>query len=69
MLLFLLSLLSVAYLVFVLQRRFLTVEKIWLPPLNYILKPASLVFTCEDLRRVWKWEVEAGHYPSGHSRT
>lgn len=27
-------------------------------------EPATLVFKREDLQRIWKWEVESGHFPS-----
>ena len=27
--------------------------------------PPTLVFTRADLQRIWKWEIESGHYPSG----
>ncbi|KAG7449744.1 uncharacterized protein BT62DRAFT_944268 [Guyanagaster necrorhizus] len=26
----------------------------------------TLVFRREDLRRIWKWEIESGHYPTRH---
>jgi WD repeat and SOF domain-containing protein 1 len=26
--------------------------------------PSTLVFKREDLQKIWKWEIESGHYPS-----
>jgi DDB1- and CUL4-associated factor 13 len=26
--------------------------------------PSTLVFQREDIKRIWQWEVESGHYPS-----
>lgn len=26
--------------------------------------PSTLVYSREDLQKIWKWEVESGHYPS-----
>jgi len=28
------------------------------------VEPPTLVFKREDLRRIWKWEIASGHYPS-----
>lgn len=30
--------------------------------------PPTLVFKREDLQKIWKWEIESGHYPSTHPR-
>jgi DDB1- and CUL4-associated factor 13 len=27
-------------------------------------RPSTLVYEKEDLRRIWKWELASGHYPS-----
>ena len=35
-----------------------------LPPPPFQKKPTTRVFTQEDLRRIWEWEVESGHYQS-----
>jgi DDB1- and CUL4-associated factor 13 len=50
--------------VLALSRRFGSQKHEW-PKL--ISDPPTLVFRREDLQRIWKWEVESGHYPS--SRT
>lgn len=26
--------------------------------------PSTLVFKRDDLQKIWKWEIESGHYPS-----
>ena len=30
---------------------------------------STLVFKREDLQRIWKWEINSGHYPSTQSST
>ena len=32
-------------------------------------EPPTLVFKREDLQKIWKWEIESGHYPSTHPCT
>lgn len=51
-----------------LRLRFLTEEKTWLPPFGALLGPPTLVVDVRDLRRVWEWEIAAGHYPSARKR-
>lgn len=34
-----------------------------------VTEPSTLVFSREDLQRVWKWEIASGHYPSSASST
>ncbi len=42
-------------------RRFLCAEKSWPRPFE---RPPPPVFGKEDVRRIWEWEIRAGHYPS-----
>lgn len=42
-------------------RRFGTEEKQWTTNFG---ESSTLVFGREDLQRIWKWEIESGHYPS-----
>lgn len=37
-----------------------TEESHWTPP----FRDSTLVFGRENLQRIWKWEIESGHYPS-----
>lgn len=55
-----------AYTVLALYLRYVTEEKIWIPPFT-ILGPPTLIYDVRDLRKVWQWEIAAGHYPSAHS--
>ena len=55
------------YVLYALHRRYLTTEKMWPGPLRFG-RGETLVFRDEDLRKVWKWEVAAGHYPSRDER-
>ncbi|KAI0936653.1 hypothetical protein AcV5_004738 [Taiwanofungus camphoratus] len=48
--------------VFALHKRFATQEKSW--PTLSPGDPSTLVFRREDVRRIWEWEIAAGHYPS-----
>lgn len=48
--------------VFALHKRFATQEKKW--PALSTGEPSTLVYQPEDLRRIWEWEIAAGHYPS-----
>ncbi|KAI0687426.1 hypothetical protein BC835DRAFT_404522 [Cytidiella melzeri] len=51
------------YFVYALHRRFGTGEQSWPTPFP---DSSTLVYRREDLQEIWKWEVEAGHYPSSH---
>ncbi|KAG2369426.1 hypothetical protein BDR07DRAFT_1347994 [Suillus spraguei] len=42
-------------------RRFGAEEKQWTPNFG---ESSTLVFGREDLQRIWKWEIDSGHYPS-----
>ena len=57
-----LAFLAVCFVVHVLVNRFGSRTRDW--P-KFPGDPPTLVFTREDLQRIWKWEVESGHYPSG----
>ena len=46
---------------FALHKRFVSGEKTWPVPWG---KSKSVVFDKEQLRKIWDWEVRAGHYPS-----
>lgn len=48
------------FFIFALARRFGTHAKQW--PLAKDAR--TLVYGREDLQRIWKWEIESGHYPS-----
>jgi WD repeat and SOF domain-containing protein 1 len=48
------------FFIFALARRFGTHAKQW--PLTK--DPRTLVYGREDLQKIWKWEIESGHYPS-----
>ncbi|KAA1468726.1 hypothetical protein DENSPDRAFT_771093 [Dentipellis sp. KUC8613] len=63
MLLLLLACASFFGTVFMLSRHFSTEEKPWSPPF-FPGDPSTLVFGREDLQKIWRWEVESGHYPS-----
>ena len=32
-------------------------------------EPSTLVYKREDLQKIWRWEIESGHYPSLQPRT
>ncbi|KAI0320357.1 hypothetical protein OF83DRAFT_602412 [Amylostereum chailletii] len=50
--------------VFALSRR-LGSTKQWPTPMDLVIRdPPTLVYEREDLQRIWKWEIESGHYPS-----
>ncbi|EKM61230.1 uncharacterized protein PHACADRAFT_168658 [Phanerochaete carnosa HHB-10118-sp] len=63
---FAVALLIGAYTLLALYLRYVTVEKIWIPPFT-VLGPPTLAFDVRDLKSIWQWEVAAGHYPSAHS--
>jgi DDB1- and CUL4-associated factor 13 len=56
-----LSVLAMVFTVFALAKRFGSEDREW--P-KFPGEPPTLVFRREDLQRIWKWEVESGHYPS-----
>lgn len=56
---------SFIFAMFALAKRFGTEEKQWPAPL-FREDPSTLVFGRDDLQKIWKWEVESGHYPSSH---
>ncbi|GJE85728.1 hypothetical protein PsYK624_018070 [Phanerochaete sordida] len=60
---FVLALLAIAYTIVALHQRYISAERIWIPPFT-VLGPVTLVFSERDLQRVWRWEIAAGHYPS-----
>ncbi|KAF9015052.1 glycosyltransferase family 32 protein [Cyathus striatus] len=53
--------LLLVFIVFAFTKRFATGEKQWPVPFT---DPGTVVFTREDLQRIWKWEISSGHYPS-----
>lgn len=55
------GLLAALWMVFALSKRFGSAAKSWPPPFQ---KDTTLVFQREDLRKIWEWEIESGHYPS-----
>ncbi|KAJ7188594.1 hypothetical protein C8R46DRAFT_25494 [Mycena filopes] len=61
-LLILLTLLTLAFTIFALVRRFGSTHKKW--PLE---ESPTLVFKREDLGRIWRWEIASGHHPSRRS--
>jgi len=50
------------FVTFAVHRRFNSSSKQW--PTFPTGDPPTLVFTRADLQRIWKWEIESGHYPS-----
>ena len=58
---FRLTVLLIIFILYFLTTRMRSHEQQWS---NLFSKPATLVFRREDLQRIWKWEVESGHYPS-----
>ena len=54
---------SIAFIIFAVAQRFRTEEKQWSAPL-FTGEPPTLVFGREDLKKIWRWEVQSGHYPS-----
>ncbi|KAI0067804.1 glycosyltransferase family 32 protein [Artomyces pyxidatus] len=54
---------TLVFSVFALAQRFGTSEKQWSTPL-FPGDPSTLVYAREDLQKIWKWEIESGHYPS-----
>ncbi|KZP16845.1 hypothetical protein FIBSPDRAFT_831374 [Athelia psychrophila] len=48
---------------FALAKRFGGEEKKW--PTASFGSPSTLVFGREELQRIWNWEIQSGHYPSG----
>lgn len=57
------SLLAMFFFLFALAKRFATEQKTW--PTTPFRTPSTLVFGRQELQRIWKWEIESGHYPSG----
>ncbi|KZO95031.1 hypothetical protein CALVIDRAFT_565138 [Calocera viscosa TUFC12733] len=57
----LLALLGIIWLIFTLSRRLdiTNVETQWYGD------PPTLVYSRDDLRKIWLWEIASGHYPSG----
>jgi len=54
---------SIIFIIFAVAQRFRTEEKQWSAPL-FQGEPPTLVFGREDLQKIWRWEVQSGHYPS-----
>ena len=52
---------------FAVHRRFNSPERQW--PTFPTGDPPTLVFARADLQRIWKWEIESGHYPSSQQST
>ncbi|KAF7968227.1 hypothetical protein HWV62_31607 [Athelia sp. TMB] len=54
---------AIVFSLFALAKRFGGEQKQW-PTGSFGEKP-TLVFGREELQRIWKWEIESGHFPSG----
>ena len=50
------------FVTFATHKRFNSPSKQW--PAFPTGDPSTLLFTRADLQRIWKWEIESGHYPS-----
>lgn len=59
---------SIIFTIFALAQRFRTREKQWAAPL-FPGEPPTLVFGREDLQKIWRWEIQSGHYPSSRAST
>lgn len=57
---------TLVFTVFALAKRFAMEDKKW--PSTSFGTPPTLVFGREELQRIWKWEIESGHYPSSQKR-
>ena len=55
------------FITFAVHKRFTSSSKQW--PKFPTGDPPTLVFTRTDLQRIWKWEIESGHYPSRQKST
>ena len=55
------------FITFAVHKRFTSSSKQW--PKFPTGDPPTLVFTRADLQRIWKWEIESGHYPSSQKST
>jgi DDB1- and CUL4-associated factor 13 len=62
----LLTCVSLIFTIFAIAQRFRTQEKQWAAPL-FPGEPPTLVFGREDLQKIWRWEVQSGHYPSSRA--
>jgi WD repeat and SOF domain-containing protein 1 len=54
------------FIIFAFRQRFASDEHQW--PSTSFSDPSTLVFQKTDLQRIWKWEIESGHYPSSRKR-
>lgn len=59
------GMIAAIYLIFAVHKRFGSEAKTWPTPFP-AGDPSTLVYRREDLRRIWEWEIAAGHYPSSH---
>ena len=50
------------FITFAVHKRFNSSTREW--PKFPVGDPPTLVFTRADLQRIWKWEIDSGHYPS-----
>jgi DDB1- and CUL4-associated factor 13 len=57
------SIFALIFTVFALAKRFAMQDKKW--PTTPFGTPPTLVFGREELQRIWQWEIQSGHYPSG----
>lgn len=62
-----LSIFAFVFTIFALAKRFATEDKKW--PTTPFGTPPTLVFGRQELQRIWQWEIESGHYPSGQKST
>lgn len=62
-----LSVFALIFTIFALAKRFAMEDKKW--PTPTFGTPSTLVFGREELQRIWKWELESGHYPSHQNST
>jgi DDB1- and CUL4-associated factor 13 len=59
---------SIVFTIFAIVQRIRAQEKQWAAPL-FPGDPPTLVFGREDLQKIWRWEVQSGHYPSSRDST
>lgn len=59
--------LFLVFVTFAVHKRFNSSARQW--PTFPTGDPPTLVFTRADLQRIWKWEIDSGHYPSNQKST
>ena len=61
------GMLLLVFVTFATHKRFNSSSKQW--PTFPTGDPSTLIFTRADLQRIWKWEIDSGHYPSSIKST